>query len=290
MPTPAWLEQFVAERELADRFVADVLDHVAPLADALIGKGARRIGLSGGQGTGKSTLGACLAALFANEHRKHAVLLSLDDFYLPRPDRLALAKTVHPLYSTRGVPGTHDIGLLVRTIDALDGAAGSVELPVFDKSRDDRSDTTRSIRLPVDIVMLEGWCVGATHQGGAELERPVNALERQEDADGRWRRDVNERLRRDYEPVFAHLDALVFLNPPAYESLYRWRAQQEHELLARRGKGMTDTELTRFMQYYERLTRVCLDRLPAEADIVIDLDEDHSIAALRFSDGENPGS
>jgi len=287
---PTWLEEFVAERGLADRFVADVLEHLAPLADALIGKGARRVGVSGGQGTGKSTLGACLAALFQNEHRKQAALLSLDDFYLPRSERLALAETVHPLYRTRGVPGTHDVGLLARTIAGLDGAAGSVELPVFDKSRDDRSDTTRSIRLPVDIVMLEGWCVGAVHQGSAELECPINALERQEDADGRWRRDVNERLHRDYEPMFAHLDTLVFLNPPAYESLYRWRAQQEYELLARCGSGMTDMELTRFMQHYERLTRACLDRLPAEADVVIDLAEDHSIAAVLFSDGENPGS
>ena len=290
MPTPAWLKQFVAERGLTDRFVADALEHLAPLADALTGKGARRIGLSGGQGTGKSTLGACLQALLENEHRKHAALLSLDDFYLPRTERLALAETVHPLYRTRGVPGTHDTGLLARTIGALDGTAGSVELPVFDKSRDDRSDSRRSVRLPVDIVFLEGWCVGAVHQRGIELERPVNALERQEDPDGRWRCDVNERLSRDYEPVFAQLDTLVFLKPPGYESLYRWRAQQEHELLAQRGSGMTDTELTRFMQHYERLTRACLDRLPAEADVVIDLAEDHSIAAVLFSDGENPGS
>lgn len=290
MTAPAWLEAFVANRGLPGRFLADVVDHLSPVAAWLVDAGARRIALSGGQGTGKSTIGACLAELFSHEHDRRCVLLSLDDFYLPRAARLALADTVHPLYRTRGVPGTHDIGLLARTLDALDARTGCVDVPLFDKSRDDRSGDSQSIRLPVDIVIVEGWCVGATHQDDAALDHPVNALEREEDSDGHWRREVNARFRRDYEPVFAGFDRLVFLRPPNYDSLFRWRAQQEHELVTRRGSGMTDGELTRFMQHYERLTRVCLEQLPARADVVIDLDDDHSITGVRFTRGGTRGS
>ena len=287
MTAPAWLEAFVADRGLPGRFL---VDHLSPVAAWLIDAGARRIALSGGQGTGKSTIGACLAELFSREHGRRCALLSLDDFYLPRAERLALAGTVHRLYRTRGVPGTHDIDLLSRTLDELDGSEGRVAVPVFDKSRDDRAARPRFVRLPVDNVIVEGWCVGARHEAAPALERSINRLEREEDPDGRWRRDVNARLRRDYEPVFAGFDRLVFLRPPNYDSLFRWRAQQEHELVARRGSGMTDRELTRFMQHYERLTRACLEQLPARADVVVDLREDHTIAGVRFTRGGTRGS
>ena len=74
------------------------------------------MGLSGCQGSGKSTLVKAIAHVLEDVHHVNAVVLSLDDFYLTKAERELLARTVHPLFATRGVPGTHDLDLLRQTL------------------------------------------------------------------------------------------------------------------------------------------------------------------------------
>ena len=113
----------------AEPFVAAVLD------DALA-HDARVYAIAGLQGTGKSTLSAQVAALAAGRGLR-TVVLSIDDFYLGRRERLALGREVHPLLATRGAPGSHDVALAIDTIDALrEGRAA--KLPRFDKIADRR--------------------------------------------------------------------------------------------------------------------------------------------------------
>jgi D-glycerate 3-kinase len=73
------------------------------------------LGLCGAQGSGKSTLAAALARMLARDGTRTAIL-SLDDIYLTRAERLQLAREVHPLFATRGAPGTHDVALGLATI------------------------------------------------------------------------------------------------------------------------------------------------------------------------------
>jgi D-glycerate 3-kinase len=233
------------------------------------------IGLCGAQGSGKSTTAGRLAARLEVDGYTTAVL-SIDDFYLTRSERVALAASVHPLLATRGVPGTHDVKLLMRTLLSLieAGAADTVSIPKFDKSRDDRvpeTDWTRR-RGPVEVVLLEGWCVGARPQAEDALTSPVNALELEEDADGRWRRYVNQRLETDYADLFRLLDLRILLRSPDFETVYSWRAQQEAGL-SRTGQSfrpMTERELRRFIAHYERLTRWIL--LDEPAHVIVHLD------------------
>jgi D-glycerate 3-kinase len=232
------------------------------------------LGVSGLQGSGKSTL----ADAVLHEARRaglHAVAFSLDDFYLSRADRAALARDVHPLLATRGVPGTHDAAWLARTLDDLRDGALPVAIPRFDKAHDDRAprDDWQRITAAPDLVILEGWCVGVPAEAAAALVQPVNALERDDDGDGRWRRWVNDQLAA-YAPVWSRLDRLVALQAPGWAIVKRWRTQAEKP---RRAQGapqaMDDDQLARFLDHYERISRQALRTLPALADVVFELDE-----------------
>jgi len=233
------------------------------------------VGLSGTQASGKSTLAAQLAQ--AARGRGHATLvLALDDYYLGRRERQALAQRVHPLLATRGVPGTHHIGALGDALRAC--SAGRVQgllLPRFDKGRDSRLPPSRSRRVGAtpDLVIVEGWCIGVPAQDRRDLRQPVNRLERIDDADGRWRRYVNQCLRRDYQPVWRLLDRLVLLAAPSFEVVARWRDEAERPLRAQGApKAMSTAAIRRFIAHYERLTRHALRELPRLADVTIELD------------------
>src|SRR5262249_42416546 len=125
------------------------------------------IGLCGAQGSGKTTI-AELTKRMLQARGVGAVALSLDDFYLTREARQRLAREVHPLLAVRGPPGTHDVPLAGAVIDQL-RSRGKVALPRFDKASDNRAPRAswETLASPLDVVILEGWCVGAVSQGRA---------------------------------------------------------------------------------------------------------------------------
>lgn len=273
----AWLDAFMAEEGLADGFrrtVELVCEPLAARAHRL--KTVRRktalIGLCGPQGSGKSTIAAVAVRLLAERGVK-AVAVSLDDFYLTRDARQRLAREVHPLLATRGPPGTHEVAMAGAALDQL-RAKGKVSLPRFDKAADNRSPrgSWATVASPVDVIIFEGWCVGAVAQGEQALAAPVNALERDEDPDRIWRGYVNDQLNGPYQALFARLHDLVQIEAPSFEVVAEWRLEQEHKLRTRTGAGMSDAEVLRFVSHYERLTRWIQSEMPARADWVITLD------------------
>lgn len=244
------------------------------------------VGIAGAQGTGKSTAAALLTRLLADDFGLRPAALSIDDVYLTRAAREALARSVHPLLATRGVPGTHDLALAQQTLDALGAAAPGerVRLPRFDKARDDRVPEAEFAEAegPFDVIVFEGWCVGAQPEADAELAQPINALEREQDPDGRFRRYVNAQLAGGYQALWRRIDLLVFLAAPDLQSSLAWRIRQEHELAARLGPGarvMDDAAIARFVQHYERISRHMLREAPARADVVLYLDREHRFCA-----------
>jgi D-glycerate 3-kinase len=242
------------------------------------------LGLCGAQGSGKSTLADAIIEQAALRGLAAAVL-SLDDLYFSRAEREALAREVHPLLRTRGVPGTHDVALGLAVLDALARGEEAV-LTRFDKAQDDRLPEAQWDRAPAgcDLLVFEGWCVGARPQPDAALARPVNALEAQEDPDGRWRAYANAMLAGPYQALFARIDALVLLAAPCFEVVFDWRLQQEAKLRERVGPGpsvvMDAAGLARFIAHYERLTRHILAEMPARADVVVRLDENRRPLAI----------
>jgi D-glycerate 3-kinase len=253
---------------------SDLAEQLADRIVAAAGRGPVVVGLTGPQGSGKSTLAAALPGLLARRGLRTAVL-GLDDLYLPKAERLRLAAEVHPLLATRGVPGTHDVGLGVEVLEALKQGAPT-RLPSFDKAVDDRRPPAqwRAVAGPVDVILFEGWCVGARPQPADELARPVNELERRCDPDGVWRRYANAALAGDYQRLFGLVDLQILLLAPSFDVVLGWRLQQEHALRARTGGGQSDAEIAVFIQHYERLTRHIAAEMPGRADVVVRLGKD----------------
>jgi D-glycerate 3-kinase len=278
------LDRFIAEEGLPESFRRTVELVCEPLAARAQRRRIDRkrcavIGLCGAQGSGKTTIARYAARLLEGRGLR-AVALSLDDFYLTRDARQRLATEVHPLLGVRGPPGTHDVAMLGAAIDHL-RSKGKVSLPRFDKAADNRAPrgSWDTIASPVDVIILEGWCVGAVSQGRAALATPVNDLERDEDPKGIWRGYVNDQLDGPYQALFARLHDLILLEAPSFEVVAGWRAEQEAKLRARNlqeggAGGMSDAEIARFVAHYERLTRWILAEMPARADWVVTLDAD----------------
>ncbi len=281
------LSDLLAQLRLPDSYGETIKSVCRPLAERIAGWRVVAghnviVGLCGPQGSGKSTLCAVLAALIKAQGLSVAVL-GIDDLYLPKPRRAAMAAAIHPLFATRGPPGTHDVALGLRLFDALTNAGPDrpVRLPIFDKAADDRMAETLwpETVAPVDVLLFEGWCVGVRPQGAASLAKPLNELEAQEDPDGRWRALVEAALAGPYQTLFARLNHLILLRPPSFEIVYAWRAEQEEKLAKRLaetpgslGCAMSEGELRRFIQHYERLTRHIMASGAKFADLVIELD------------------
>jgi D-glycerate 3-kinase len=254
------------------------------------------LGLNGAQGTGKSTAARVLKILLERLFNRGTCAFSIDDLYLSREARRHLADTVHPLLLTRGVPGTHDVDLGLELLVSL-RRAGSQTLtviPRFDKAHDQPlPEEARDVFTGrPDVILFEGWCVGAVPEPAPVLENPVNDLERLEDADGKWRRYVNRRL-VDYQPLFALIDVLAMLKAPSFGKVHEWRAQQERELAGglsgvelRNSRIMGHAELNRFLMHYERLTRWMLKEMPARAGFVFELDDRHAIQNVIVNIGK----
>lgn len=291
------VDAFIERHRLPPAFRETATGFYVPLAEGLerrlAGNGGTLVlGINGAQGSGKSTLSAFVSEYLRARHARCVAELSIDDLYLTRAERRRLAADVHPLLATRGVPGTHDVGLGIETLDALRNArkGDSVELPRFDKAEDERlpvSDWPR-VEGSVDLAILEGWCVASSPEPGEALDEPLNALERTEDRDGRWRRFVNSKLAGEYHELFRRLDALVFLEVPGFDAVLRWRLEQEHKLRDARGSAsgvMSDEEVRRFVSFFERITRANLADLPARADVVLRLDSSHRVREMTGAIG-----
>lgn len=285
-----WLGQQGLPASLWPSIEAAHLPLAACLNESIEKSGCRILGVAGGQGAGKSTLSGLLVEVLAHGFGRRAVTFSIDDIYLTHSERQQLARDVHPLLATRGVPGTHDplLGLYLLQQLKVAGAGDLVHLPVFDKATDDRlpPERWRVVEGPFDLIIFEGWCVGAMPQTDDALDTPVNELERLEDTDGLWRRFVNDELTGPYMELFAAIDILLMLRVPGMEQVFDWRLKQEEQLRTTRAgdatahRVMDATALRRFVQHYERLSRHMLREMPERADIVFTLNERQAIERI----------
>jgi D-glycerate 3-kinase len=235
------------------------------------------IGIAGAQGSGKTTLARTAADRLGAAH------LSLDDVYLTKAERQRMAVDVHPLFAVRGPPGTHDLALLARTVAALRaaGPGSRTPLPAFDKLADDRraeADWPMFTGRP-SAVLIDGWCLGATAQAEVDLVKQINALEREQDGQGVWRRAVNADLAGPYADLFARFDAVLFLKAPSFDAVLDWRCEQEAGLMGRTPADLPAERraaLAVFIQHFERITRHMLTG-GVRAEMTFALDRERGI-------------
>lgn len=262
-----------------NRDALTALDQTIAIARERAGRRIPVVGVAGPQGSGKTTLVAAHAAL-----HQDVAHFSLDDVYLPRSYRKLIAESVHPLLITRGPPGTHNLMQLTETLDDLQeaGPTSVTRLPAFDKVTD---NPVHESRRPVfkgrpSVILVDGWCLGATAQAREDLVVPVNELETKDDAAGVWRREVNDNLAGGYQDDFSRLDAILYLRAPSFEIIRDWRGEQEEGLL---GRDLTDadrTRIDRFIQHFERITRHMMSG-GRRADVEVQLDERRNVTEVR---------
>ena len=251
-------------------------------------KKTKIIGLTGGQGAGKSTITQIIKLILETKYNLRVVYFSIDDFYKKASERKKMSKKVHWLFKTRGVPGTHDTSLIKKIfLNLTKKNFKPLTIPLFDKSKDDRFNKKKwqKIKKQPEIIIFEGWCVGAKPQKIKYLKRSINILEKKYDTNLIWRSRVNYELQNEYAEIFNKINRLIFLRVPNFECVYKWRLLQEKKLqLTSKGKKiMSSTEVKIFIMYYERITKQMLADLTKKAYAVLYLDKEHRFNKLKIN-------
>ena len=246
------------------------------------------LGFSGGQGSGKTTVTKILKIILKKFFKRKIYVASIDDFYKTLKDRNKMSNKIHPLFKTRGVPGTHDINLVKEFFNFINKKKfKKLKLPKFEKARDDRLKKKYwfKIKQKPEIVILEGWCVGAKPQSGSTIKRPLNILEKNEDKNLIWRKYVNAKLKKEYKKLFAMIDHFIFMKIPDFKMVFKWRLLQENKLRKRshlNKKIMSYNKIKRFIMFYERITLQMMKDLSKSASIVMLLKKNHEIGKILF--------
>ena len=249
------------------------------------------IGLAGGQGSGKTTISSILSLILKKYFKLKVFKISIDDFYKTKKQREILSKNKHSLLLTRGVPGTHDIKIMLdffRKIKTKNFK--SLKLPKFNKANDDRYKKKHWYKLKSrpDVVIFEGWCVGAKPQSLRLLKKPINALEKAYDKNLKWRRFVNLQLKTNYKKLYKQLDSLLYLKVKNFNLLKKWRIKQEEKLWLKSKsrknlKIMNKKEVINFMQTYQRITEQMFKDAPKYSSIIMNLNKNHQIHKIKFN-------
>jgi D-glycerate 3-kinase len=246
------------------------------------------LGFSGGQGSGKTTATRILKIILTKFFERRIHVSSIDEFYKTSEDRNKMANEIHSLFKTRGVPGTHDINLVKIFFDIIKKKKfKKIKLPKFEKAADNRLKKKYwyNIKQKPEIVILEGWCVGARPQSSSLIKKPINILEKYEDKDLKWRKYVNEKLKKEYKKLFAMIDHFIFMKIPNFKMVFKWRLLQENKLKKKshlNKKIMSYNEIKRFIMFYERITLQMIKDLSKSASVVMLLKKNHEIKKVLF--------
>ena len=248
------------------------------------------VGLAGGQGTGKTTVSSVIKLILIKYFKFRVFKISIDDFYKTRKDRIKLSKNIHPLLMTRGVPGTHDINMMLKFFKKIKSKKFmNYKLPKFNKAIDDRykKNMWYILKSKPDIIIFEGWCVGAKSQNYKKLKKPINLLEKKYDQNMKWRKYVNNQLKTKYKKLYSQLDFLLFLKALNFNLLRAWRLKQEKKLWLKsknkkNSKIMNKIQIRNFMDTYQRVTQQMIIDLPKYSSITMNLDSGHQIKNIRY--------
>ena len=161
------------------------------------------------------------------------------------------------------------------------------KIPKFAKNLDDRLKKKYwyNVNERPEIVILEGWCVGAKSQSQSLIKKPINDLEKSEDKQMIWRKHVNHKLKNDYKKIFSKIDHFIFIKIPNFKVVFKWRFLQESKLRKNshlNNKTMSYNEIKRFIMFYERITLQMIRDLSKSASIVMTLKNNHQIKKVLF--------
>jgi len=248
------------------------------------------VGLAGGQGTGKTTTSSLIKIILTKYFKMKVFKISIDDFYKTRKERISLSKRVHPMLLTRGVPGTHDINMMLNFFrKAKKRKFKRLRLPTFNKAIDDRFDKKKwyDLKEKPDVIIFEGWCIGAKPEKNITLKKTINLMEKNKDQRRIWRKYVNQQLKSKYKNLYSQLNCLIYLKAKNFSLLQKWRLKQERKLLINSKKNsklkiMNKQDVLNFMQTYQRITQNMFKNTPKYASIILNLNSNHQIKTAVY--------
>ena len=248
------------------------------------------VGLAGGQGTGKTTTSSLIKIILSKYFKLDVFRISIDDFYKTRKERISLSKRIHPMLMTRGVPGTHDINMMLNFFKKSKSKKfRRLKLPIFNKAIDDRFSKKHwyDLKKKPDVIIFEGWCVGAKSEKNNTLKKTINSMEKTKDQKQIWRKYVNDQLKSKYKKLYSQLNCLIYLKAKDFSLLQKWRLKQERKLWVKSKKNLNtkimskDNVLT-FMQTYQRVTQNMFKYTPKYASVIINLNSNHQIKSAVY--------
>ena len=238
------------------------------------------LGITGLQGSGKSTWASELVKILSNDHGLHTITVSLDDFYKTHEELVAQRDRDpnNKLYRTRGQPGTHDEQLAQKFFGDLKGytGKGDLKIPSFDKSKyNGEGDRAPESEWPMisqkpDVVVFEGWCVGfqpVAQTFIAERHSLAKAGKLTVNTPANHQLphlfEVNENLKRYCDAFMGpqHFDFFIHIDTDDLRNVYTWRLQQEHKMIEVKGSGMSDEQVRAFIDGYMPSYEIYLERL-----------------------------
>ncbi|ODV84579.1 hypothetical protein CANARDRAFT_8562 [[Candida] arabinofermentans NRRL YB-2248] len=237
------------------------------------------IGIEGPQGSGKTYLSTKLTKKLSEEYPSlKIVTVSMDDFYFTFQEQLRITQSNpgNMLLEGRGLPGTHDLKLLLECFDKIQMGQLPISIPFYDKSlhggKGDRANMTEWNHVTdrkIDVVLFEGW-----FNGYLPYDDDTQLLSNWKKIQSEWNPKFNSlslehisKLNQDlknYVKIWKKFDCFVYLTTTNLSNVYKWRLQQEHNLIQTRGIGMSDDEVESFVNrympayhlYYHRLSEI----------------------------------
>ena len=190
----------------------------------------------------------------------------------------------------RGVPGTHDINMMLNFFRKLKSKKFKrLKLPTFNKAIDDRCNKKRwyDLKKRPDVIIFEGWCVGAKSERSISLKRSINLMEKAKDQKQIWRKYVNQQLKSKYKNLYSQLNCLIYLRAKNFSLLQKWRLKQEGKLWIKskvktNSKIMSRRDVLNFMQTYQRITQNMFRYAPKYASIIFNLNTNHQIKSAVY--------
>ena len=191
---------------------------------------------------------------------------------------------------TRGVPGTHDINLMLNFFRKLKSKKFKrLKLPKFNKAIDDRFNKNKwyDLKDRPDVIIFEGWCVGAKSENNNTLKKTINLMEKLDDKKQIWRKYVNQQLQSKYKNLYSQLNCLIYLKAKDFKLLQKWRLKQERKLWLTNKKSsklkiMNRGDVINFMQTYQRITQNMFKNMPKYASIIFNLNGNHQIKSVLY--------
>ena len=248
------------------------------------------VGLAGGQGTGKTTTSSLIKIILSKYFKLDVFRISIDDFYKTRKERISLSKRIHPMLLTRGVPGTHDINMMLNFFKKSKSKKFKrLKLPIFNKAIDDRFSKKHwyDLKKKPDVIIFEGWCVGAKSEKNNTLKKTINSMEKTKDQKQIWRKYVNDQLKSKYKKLYSQLNCLIYLKAKDFSLLQKWRLKQERKLWVKSKKNLNTKIMSKgnvltFMQTYQRVTQNMFKYTPKYASVIINLNSNHQIKSAVY--------